>query len=89
MESDLDGGGPVGVHLSILVVVTLELELQVRSETNTSSCETYDARQTPDVLPFINELINYSSESRLPHDESFVDGVAELEDVVADGQVVL
>lgn len=32
-RSDLDGGGPVGVHLSVLVVVTLKLELQVRSDT--------------------------------------------------------
>lgn len=27
----LHGGGPVGVHLSVLVVVTLELQLQIWS----------------------------------------------------------
>lgn len=35
--SDLDGGGPVGVHLSVLVVVTLELQLQVGPGDRTGS----------------------------------------------------
>lgn len=34
-RADLDGGGPVGVHLSVLVVVTLKLQLQVGPEEKT------------------------------------------------------
>ena len=30
VDADLHGGGPVGVHLPVLVVVALELQLQVR-----------------------------------------------------------
>lgn len=29
VDADLDGGGPVGVHLSVLVVVALKLQLKV------------------------------------------------------------
>lgn len=31
VDADLDGSGPVGVHLSVLMVVALKLQLQVRS----------------------------------------------------------
>lgn len=31
IDADLDGSGPVGVHLSVLVVVALKLQLQIRS----------------------------------------------------------
>lgn len=31
VDADLDGSGPVGVHLSVLVVVALKLQLQIRS----------------------------------------------------------
>lgn len=30
VDADLDGGGPVGVHLPVFMMVALELELKVR-----------------------------------------------------------
>lgn len=31
VDADLDGCGPVGVHLSVLVMIALKLQLQIRS----------------------------------------------------------
>lgn len=31
VDADLDGCGPIGVHLSVLVMVALKLQLQIRS----------------------------------------------------------
>lgn len=75
---DLDGGGPVGVHLPVLVVVTLELELQVGPGDRLGS-------DWARVL----ERLGRAGPVLLPHNERLVDGLPQLEDVVADGQVVL
>lgn len=32
IDADLDGCGPIGVHLSVLVMIALKLQLQIRSE---------------------------------------------------------
>lgn len=31
VDTDLDGCGPIGVHLSVLVMIALKLQLQIRS----------------------------------------------------------
>lgn len=31
VDADLDGCGPIGVHLSVLVMIALKLQLQIRS----------------------------------------------------------
>lgn len=31
IDADLDGCGPIGVHLSVLMMIALKLQLQIRS----------------------------------------------------------
>lgn len=87
VDAHLHRRRPVGVHLPVLMMIALKLKLQIRpvKHTQSISCHTCTHHQSSNKTNIIYKHFH----ERSPHHEGLIDGVSQLEDMVADGQVVL
>lgn len=81
VDAHLHRGRPVGVHLPVFVVIALKLKLQVWPV----KCTNMLASFLYALLITTQSIRKYVKNKCRPHHEGLVDGVSQLEDVVADG----